>query len=70
MGRKKDIDKRKAAFTLFRKGTPLVDIAKEVGVTAPLISQWKKDDLWDDKVEESSINNENQDEGNRASIRF
>lgn len=53
MGRKKDIEKRKLAFKLFRKGSKLVDIAEEIGITAPLVSQWKKDDLWDEKLEKT-----------------
>ncbi len=53
MGRKKDTDKRKLAFRMFRKAGPtpkLTSIADELGVSAPLISQWKKEDLWDEKV--------------------
>ncbi len=53
MGRKKDINKRKEAFKLFRKDTKLVDIAEEIGVTAPLVSQWKKEDNWDEKLEKT-----------------
>lgn len=53
MGRKKDIDKRKVAFKLYRKNTKLSTIAEELGVSAPLISQWKKEDSWDEKVEKT-----------------
>ncbi len=53
MGRKKDINKRKEAFKLFRKEIKLVDIAEEISVTAPLVSQWKKEDDWDGKIEKT-----------------
>jgi predicted transcriptional regulator len=53
MGRKKDTDKRKVAFRLYRKETKLATIADELGVSAPLISQWKKEDSWDDKMEKT-----------------
>jgi predicted transcriptional regulator len=52
MARHKDTDKRGIAFKLYRKGTKLVDIAEELNVTQSLISQWKKEENWDEKVEE------------------
>lgn len=56
MGRKKDTDKRKLAFRMFRKAgitSKLTTIAEELGVSAPLISQWKKEDMWDEKIEKT-----------------
>ena len=53
MGRKKDNDKRKLAFRLYRKQTKLNQIAEELDVSAPLISQWKKEDDWDVKMEKT-----------------
>ena len=53
MGRKKDTDKRKLAFRLYRKQTKLNQIAEEIGVSPPLVSQWKKEDDWDAKMEKT-----------------
>jgi transcriptional regulator with XRE-family HTH domain len=51
MARHKDEGKRNQAFKLYRKNTKLVDIAMELGVTQSLISQWKKEEDWDGKIE-------------------
>jgi predicted transcriptional regulator len=52
MARHKEEGKRKQAFKLYRKNVKLVDIALELGVTQSLISQWKKEEEWDAKIEE------------------
>jgi predicted transcriptional regulator len=52
MARHKDEGKRSQAFKLYRKNTKLVDIALELGVTQSLISQWKKEENWDAKIEQ------------------
>lgn len=50
MARKRDIDKRKIAFQLYRKNNTLNSIADELGTTQPTISAWKKEDGWDEKL--------------------
>jgi len=50
MARKKDIDKRKIAFQLYRRDNSITSIAEELGTTQPQISKWKKDDGWDEKL--------------------
>jgi hypothetical protein len=52
MARHKDTDKRGLAFKLYRKDTKLVDIAEQLNVTQSLISQWKKEEEWDAKLQQ------------------
>lgn len=52
MARHKDQDKRGLAFKLYRKNTKLVDIAEQLNVTQSLISQWKKEENWDERLAE------------------
>jgi hypothetical protein len=52
MARHKEEGKRQQAFKLYRANTKLVDIALELGVTQSLISQWKKEEEWDAKIEQ------------------
>ncbi len=51
MGRPKDIEKRKKAFKLWKRYNNQTEVANELGVTKALISQWKKEDNWDDKLQ-------------------
>ena len=50
MSRPKQVEKRKLAFKLYRQHSNLSKVAEEVGVSPSLVTVWKKEDEWDDKL--------------------
>jgi len=52
MGRNKDTYHREQAFRLFAKLRNVTKVAEELGLPAPTLFGWKKEDKWDERIGE------------------